>query len=238
LSYSFVEALSNPFQDRERLVRGGVEELAGLAGSARALRLDVLSSPELGVAVRSSRSSWVRRVRSGDTDYFVKTYDYPGLATLRGLFRNTLLRPSRASCEWTALAWLQAAGFAAPAPVCVLERRRLGFLRRAVLVTRAFAGEQVDFVLARSTPAERRELAAAVTATVQALHARGFRDGNLDLRNLIARRDGAGWTIAKLDSPRWRLARGGARDRLARADWARLMPQLRAFVPDAAPPPA
>jgi Lipopolysaccharide kinase (Kdo/WaaP) family len=235
VSYSFVEAMSNPFRASDRVVRGAVDELTQLHPPAGRAFIEVLSSPALGSEVRSARSSWVRRLRSGDKDYFVKTYDYLGpRAALRGAFRNTFLRPSRAAREWDALAWLEAERFQAPAPVCVLERRQCGFLRRAVLVSRAWPGEQVDLLMARSTTAERQQLAAAVIELVVALHQRGFRDGNLDLRNLLARAGADGWLIAKLDSPRWHLtAAGRSDDRLARADWARLMPQLLAYVPDA-----
>lgn len=238
MSYSFVEALSNPFRACDRLVRGATDELTQLHPSGGRAFLEVLSSPQLGAEVRSARSSWVRRLRAGDRDYFVKTYDYPGpRAALRGVFRNTFLRPSRAAREWDALAWLAAQHFQAPAPVCVLERRQCGFLRRAVLVSRAWPGEQVDLLMARSTAAERQQLAAAVMSLVASLHERGFRDGNLDLRNLIARAGPDGWQIAKLDSPRWRLTTAARPDdRLARADWARLMPQLVTFVPDARAP--
>ena len=232
--------MSNPFLARDRFVRGRLHQRE-LPRSVGPNLLALLSSRELGTEVRSSRTSWVRRGRvenGGVTeDCFVKTYDYPGLAPVRGALRNTLLRPSRAAREWDALAWLHRAGFDAPFPVAVLERRWLGFLRRAVLITLAWAGERVDLCMAQLAKAARRELADAVTGLVAALHARGFRDRNLDLRNLLARREGTGWRIAKLDSPRWRLcAPGPAADRLARADWERLLPQLRAFVPDAAPP--
>jgi hypothetical protein len=231
--------MSNPFLGRDRFVRGRLDE--PLPSSVGPNLLAELSSREQGMEVRSSRTSWVRRGRVDHDgmveDWFVKTYDYPGLAPLRGALRNTLLRPSRAAREWDALAWLHGAGFAAPAPVAVLERRWFGFLRRAVLITLAWPGERVDSLMEKLPPAGRCELAAAVLSLVAALHQRGFRDRNLDLRNLLARREVGAWIVAKIDSPRWRLCPSGpAADRLAREDWDRLLPQLRAYVPEAAPP--
>ena len=62
------------------------------------------------------------------------------------------------------------------------------------------------------------------------MHDLGFRDRNLDLRNLLLADDRSSLAIAKIDSPRHRLVRiGEPNDRLARADWTRLLPQLDAF---------
>lgn len=73
-------------------------------------------------------------------------------------------------------------------------------------------------------------VAAAIGELVGRLHHLGFRDRNLDLRNLLVQRTAEGWQIAKIDSPRWRLVRPGARiDAATRADWLRLGPQLAAF---------
>ena len=68
--------------------------------------------------------------------------------------------------------------------------------------------------------------ARAVGLFVRALHRAGFRDRNLDLRNLIVDGD----RVTKIDSPRHRLVEPGDHDdALRRADWDRLLPQLAAF---------
>jgi hypothetical protein len=227
-----VDGLSNPFLTQDRCTRGG-EVLSQLA-----LRLGLpgpghLSSWTLGLEVRTTRSSWVRRVSDGAQVYYIKTYDYPRLRDrLRGALRNTWLRPSRATREWDALTWLRAHDFHAPRPVGVLERRRLGWLHRALVVTEAWPGEPLDRLLPRLDAAQRRSLGAAVVAWVERLHHLGFRDRNLDLRNLLARPAGPGWDIAKIDSPRHRLVQPGRpRDRLAHEDWSRLLPQLQVLAP-------
>ena len=112
----------------------------------------------------------------------------------------------------------------------MFEWRRLGFLVRATLVTAAFDGVDAATLLPTLTPPQRCEVAACIGVFVASLHAAGFRDGNLDLRNLLVGRRGNGWRITKIDSPRCRLVPAGTHtDRLARADWNRLLPQLHAL---------
>jgi hypothetical protein len=137
--------------------------------------------------------------------------------------------------EAAALAWLQARGFPGPRVAGLVEWRRFGLLARALLVTEAWPGVALDTLLPTLSPDSRQHLAHALGRFVGALHRLGFRDRNLDLRNLLAAAtaDG-GFLIAKIDSGRHRLVRPGPpRDRLARADWARLLPQLRPFGLDA-----
>ena len=188
-----------------------------------------LSSRDLGQPVTDHRSSWVRRARIGSIDVFIKTYDYPGVRDkVRGLLRTTFLAASRAERERQALCWMRERGFAAPEPMAVLEQRRFGVLRRAVLVTEAWPGTPLPELLATTATGERDALLRTLEATVESLHREGFRDGNLDLRNLLARQteDGS-WEVAKIDSPRHRLvAAGGHHDRRARDDWERLSRSL------------
>lgn len=137
---------------------------------------------------------------------------------------------SRAAREFDALQWMRAHRLPGPEPLAVLEVRRLGFLVRATLVTTAFPGEPSDELMLRLEPADRERLALAMGRFVRKLHGLGFRDRNLDLRNLLAQRVSGGWSIAKIDSPRHVLkAPGSDLDALARADWARLLPQLERF---------
>ena len=70
---------------------------------------------------------------------------------------------------------------------------------------------------------EAIELIEAIRSEVARWHQAGFRDRNLDLRNILVRRERDGWAIAKIDSPRHRIVRPGrVDDALARADHARL----------------
>lgn len=186
----------------------------------------------MGETVVDHRSSWVRRVVTPAGTSFVKTYEYSSWGDRLGNWAKWTApwRRSRAARECRALTWLRQHGFAAPEPLACFEWRQLGFLRRATLLTAAFDGEAGDQILAEVDAPERARIAAAIGAFVVALHERGFRDRNLDLRNLLVHRDDGRITIAKIDSPRFRLVAPGRReDALAIADWNRLLPQLAKF---------
>ncbi len=187
-----------------------------------------LSSPGFGTPVTSHRSSWVTTWKTDSNTYYIKTYDYTTWRDRsRGIGRNTLFARSRPHREQLALNWLRENGFGGPRARGVAESRSLGMLRRAVLVTEAWTGETMADLLPRLDPTGTDQLIECLTALVHRLHHAGFRDRNLDLRNLLARREDGGWKIVKVDSPRFRLARAGReRDRLARADWQRLARSL------------
>lgn len=200
-------------------------------GSARAAE-DLLRRPDrdYGRPVTDGRSSWVRRLSFVETDCYAKVYDYPTWRDrLRGFGRNTALRPSRARREADALGWLRARGFAAPRAIAVAELRRGPLLRRALLVTEAWPGADLERLWPSLAAAERARVCSALARYVDALHEAGFRDRNLDPRNLLVSRDAdGGVTFAKIDSPRFRCRRPGAGDdRLRRQDLARLAAGLR-----------
>jgi hypothetical protein len=195
---------------------------------------DAIAGRELGDPVTDHRTSFVRRLATPRGEVFVKTYEYATWpARLRDFGRRTgPFARSRAAREFDALAWMRRQALPGPAPIAVLEWRRMGFLCRATLITPRFPGDDVAALLPALPANQRVELARAIGELVARLHLLGFRDGNLDLRNLIARRDPEGWIVAKVDSPRHRFAaRGRAHDRQADADWRRLSPQLEPFVP-------
>ena len=195
-----------------------------------------LACRAIGETVTDRRSSWVRRVPSDRGDVFVKCYAYDGWRDrTSNLGRWTApWRRSRAAREAAAFAWLRDHGFAAPELVACAEWRTFGFVRLAALLTSALPGRATDAWLSGDdlAPGARDALVAAVVGEITRLHAAGFRDGNLDLRNLIAAPDDdarGGWRVATIDSPKHRIVAAGARaDRRTRADWRRLLPQLRA----------
>lgn len=197
-----------------------------------------LAARELGTAVVEHRSSWVRRLPTALGEIYVKNYEYKTWASrLRDFGRRTgPFAEGRARREFAALSWLRQQGLAAPVPVAVFERRRWGWLVQSTLVTVAWPGQPASSALAELPPDRRQALAAAIGRLLHRLHRLGFRDRNFDLRNLLVQPHGGDFAIAKIDSPRWCLRRpGDAPDRLSRADWQRLLPQLAAFgVADAA----
>lgn len=215
----------------------GAEAWDALVARAAALGLATPGERGFGAVVTDHRSSWVRRAEVDTRSLFIKTYDYPSTADRwRGAGRNTWLAPSRAQREAQALRWLGDRDLGQVATVAVVEWRTprwlgsLGLLRRAVLVTEAWPGTAAGEVLPQLDAGERTALLDALVAHVDCLHAQGFRDGNLDLRNLLVHRDPTGaWRCTKIDSPRWRLGKR-PRDAAARADWDRLVPQLAKFA--------
>ena len=220
--------MSTRIPNYPRLVRGEPQRAADLAVAAGS----ELGERTFGAPIVDHRSSWVRSKTILSNLYFVKTYDYPSASDRwRGWLRNTgPLTHSRAAREYDAMAWLRAHELPTADPIAVLETRRFGLLRRAVLVSAAFPGTAADTLLATLAPAEQVDLARAIGRLVGSLHRRGFRDGNLDLRNLIVQRHTDSWCVAKIDSPRYRLCRPGpGEDRWTRRDWARLSPQLQQY---------
>lgn len=188
-----------------------------------------LTSRDRGEAVRSARSSWVRRFDHEGETLFAKTYDYPEIRDRRrGIGRNTAWARSRAAREWDAAAFLAEHFGDSSRALGVAELRRGPLLRRAVLLTREVPGTALDALWPRLAEEERRDLESALWDRVAAWHGKGYRDRNLDPRNLIVRRHGEGWQIVKIDAPRFRLVPPGRPDdRLAKADRERLARGLR-----------
>ncbi|MCA8973118.1 MAG: hypothetical protein KDC98_00275 [Planctomycetes bacterium] len=196
-----------------------------------------LGGREVGERVTDHASSWVRKLALPAGVFYVKTYEYKTWRSRwSGLLRHTgPLSRSRAAREFDALLWFGQNAPPAAIPIAAFEWRYLGVLERAILITAACPGERVDELLARTGTAERESIGRALGHFVGRIHALGARDGNLDLRNLLAIQDGHGhWRFAKIDSPRFRLRRPGrGEDRWSRADWRRLLPQLAPFGIDA-----
>ena len=227
--YTVAKAVSTSFPTFPALVRGPSTpaEWPSYLPSA----VDI-SRRDIGDPVTDHRSSFVRRLATSRGTVFAKTYEYASWGDrLRAFWRWTApFRGSRAAREFDALAWMRGLGLEAPEPIAVAETRRAGLLCRATLVTAGFDGEPSSTLFPTLPEANRRQLACAIGELVGALHALGFRDGNLDLRNVIARRAGHGFVVAKIDSPRHRLVGAGrVPDRFTAADWRRLSPQLAAF---------
>ena len=186
-----------------------------------------------GEPVTAHRTTWVQRLRCDAGVFYLKTYEY---ATWGARIGQLLRRPSsvlegRAAHEYRALQWLGEHGFAAPDPIAHGAWRSGGLLRRGLLLSRELPGERVDDLVRTLPGPALTALAAALGRFVARLHHAGFRDRNLDARNLLAQRPtnatATDWTIGKLDSPRFVLRRPGpAADALAAADWARLLTPL------------
>lgn len=133
----------------------------------------------------------------------------------RGALRTTWLARSRVEREAANLERIAAWGLQPPLLLAFGERRRLGLLHDSFLFTRALDARPLDERLrGERDDAARRRWLGALGELVGGLHARGFVDRDLHLRNVLATAEG---TLAKIDSafgaivPRWR--RGAARRR-------------------------
>jgi hypothetical protein len=221
--------VSTSFPNSLRRVRHS-DEWADLAATLPAPAQ--LAARDIGEAVVEHRSSWVRRVPTAAGWIYVKTYEYRTWADRLRDFgsRTGPLSQGRARREFDALAWQRRRGLSAPPPLAVFEWRCLGWLSQSLLVTAAWPGISAAAALPDLERPAQLALAAAIGQHLRSLHRLGFRDRNYDLRNLLVRSTNGAWSIAKIDSPRWRQRRPGAdSDHLTRADWDRLLPQLDAF---------
>lgn len=195
-----------------------------------------------GVSITSNRTSWVQRLHCDAGTFYLKTYEY---ATWSSRIGQLLRRPGsvlagRAAREFAALQWLASHGFAAPEAIAHGACRVGGLVHRGLLISGEWPGERVDHLVHSGSDPALAGLAEAVGRFVAQLHRAGFRDRNLDARNLLARpatptsplptaTSAVAWTVAKLDSPRFVLRRPGpADDALAAADWQRLLSPLPA----------
>jgi hypothetical protein len=199
--------------------------------SLRSLGLDsleALSARQLGHLVTNHRSSWVRKVGIGGVEYYVKTYSYESWSDRwRGVARTTIFAPSRVSRERSALEWLAAHGFGGPTVRAVVEKRTLGWLSRGVLVTDAWPGDSMADLLPQLSSPDQTAVIDQLRTFVLRLHRAGFRDRNLDLRNILARLGPDGWELVKIDSPRHCIVQNSdPNDALAKSDWQRLTASL------------
>ena len=160
--------------------------------------------------VCGSRTSWVERFEASGQALYLKTYVYPApWGPLRGAFRNTFLAASRARREWRALELLARAGVQPGLGVDLSERRCLGFLLEARLLTRDFGGTDLaELLRARGLEAGQwRALWAGLARFVRALHDSGLRDPDLKARNILLRETSQGPEFAKIDaSSSWIVA--------------------------------
>lgn len=219
--------------------------LADPDAGGRAIQLDepgwqALADAGAGSLVQCHRTSWVQIVPWDAGIAYCKTYVYPtGRDRRRGWLRTTCLARSRARREAEALLWLRCHGFLAPRALAVAEARRFGVLHAAVILTEAVDASPLSRCLPTMPAPARADVLRALRVFVTDLHRAGFRDRNLDLRNILLAGDPSAPRFVKIDSPRYRLRRRGqAVDALAARDWQRLtasLAELELAWPDSGP---
>lgn len=154
----------------------------------------------------------------------VRFYRHGGLSGL--LFNGWFAGPSRAARELEIARAALEAGVPSVRPLAALTFRTLGLFYRARIVTEEIAEARDLAELARAAatdpdgPARMRRAARAAAAAVRAMHDRGFRHADLNLKNIVA--DPAGETARAwiLD---WDLATRSGRPLSRRARMGNLM---------------
>jgi 3-deoxy-D-manno-octulosonic acid kinase len=148
--------------------------------------------------VSSGRGS-LRRVRCGGMVALVRRYRRGG--ALRRLLPDAFLSDARARREVAALARLAPLGLA---PRCLALEVRGGWLKRLTIAVEEVPGARDLLAHAQDGERDERGLAAAAGRAVRAMHDAGVLHADLNLTNVIARRDASGWRawIVDLDGAR------------------------------------
>jgi tRNA A-37 threonylcarbamoyl transferase component Bud32 len=167
---------------------------------------ELLASRE-GEVVATARTRLTRRLRIDGSVCYLKTQRFP-------LAPRYLLRPSAYVREARAARAMNRIGIRVPEILLASERRRYGFLRDAVLLTREVAGA-VDLAewdrrgrppLPGIPPFDA--ILAEVLGLVERAHRSGCRFGDLKPRNLLAApADASGAHVVVLDQRRFHRCR-------------------------------
>ncbi len=131
------------------------------------------------------------------TSIYVKRYHYPTWRhRLRGMFRGTLFRRSRARSEYRALKQMRRLGIQAVRPVAFGERRISLFVRSCFLITESVPDAMPlsafiqEFGEHRGSPRSiqiRREILVSLARQVRHMHEAGFVHRDLFWRNVLIR---------------------------------------------------
>ena len=184
------------------------------------------------MVIKRHRTGDVTRIEAADAPFGVALYRkrfwYPTARDrLRGALRTTWLARSRVEREAANLERLAGWGMQPRLLLASGERRRRGVLHDSFLCTRALDASPLDRELRDASPERRLALLDALGRFVATLHAHGFVDRDLHLRNLLATADGA---IVKIDSPFGSVVRWG-REAAQRRELAALAAEIARLVP-------
>lgn len=165
------------------------------AGLAHVSSLLTCVGDRLAAWSRTTDTIW-RRMGPDDSPIYIKRYHYPRWRQrVRGMFRGTFFRVSRARTEYRALQRMRRLGIHAVRPIACGERRVARFLTSCFLITEAVphAMPLSSFVKnysRRLGPAEiaaRREILASLARQVRHMHSAGFVHRDLFWRNVLIR---------------------------------------------------
>jgi len=172
------------------------------AGTLKRARLDrvpaVLYCEGDFLAAWSRSTDVIRCALPGEAlSIYIKRYHYPRWRhRIRGMFRGTLLKKSRARSEYHALRLMRRLGIQAVRPVAYGERRVAGFVRSCFLITEtvpdamplsAFIQKFGDHRASPRSVQIRREILTSLARQVRHMHDAGFVHRDLFWRNVLIR---------------------------------------------------
>ena len=209
----FVPARS-VFEPARRFESGGLKGFVRIGPTEEALvsileRPDDLFSLPDAVVLKNSPTTTAALAQCPGLPFPLHVKRYNPKGRLYGL--RYLLRRSRARRIWELAARLQGAPIATPEVLGYAERRKLGFLRAAYLVTRGIpSAEQLDRYIERKYRGlmrERKTLFLQKLAVVLgSAHGAGLIHGDLKATNILVEEAGDDWLLwlVDLDSARAR----------------------------------
>lgn len=162
------------------------------------------SVPALLACVGHRLAAWSRSsdtirydLPDGSSQIYIKRYHYPRWRQrIRGMFRGTFFKSSRARSEYRALRLMRRLGIQGIRPIAYGERRIFHFVRSCFLVTEAVPEAMPlssfirTFAERRSSAKAvrlRREILTALARQVRHMHEAGFVHRDLFWRNVLIR---------------------------------------------------
>jgi tRNA A-37 threonylcarbamoyl transferase component Bud32 len=156
----------------------------------------VLADPGDHLAAWSRTSDTIRHQLS-DCALYIKRYHYPRWKQrVRGMFRGTFFKASRARCEYRTLMLMRQLGIHAVRPVAFGERRHGHFVSSCFIISEAVpdAMSLATFIKRFSHHPEtsrargaRREILTSLARQVRHMHEAGFVHRDLFWRNVLIR---------------------------------------------------
>lgn len=149
------------------------------------------------LAAWSRTSDTIRCTLDDGASLYVKRYHYPRWKQrIRGFFRGTFCKASRARNEFHTLTLMRDLGIQAVRPVAYGERRTAHFLQSCFLITEAvpdaislssFIRRYSDFPESSRVRRARREILLSLARQVRHMHEAGFVHRDLFWRNVLIR---------------------------------------------------
>jgi tRNA A-37 threonylcarbamoyl transferase component Bud32 len=154
--------------------------------------LEALSDPDSVLNVsdllfKNSARTKAGRVMIGERPFFLKRYNQRGMIHTA----KTIFRPSRPWRVCKLAVYLIQNGVNTPAPVAILEERKLGLLMRSYLVTEYVPGERIRAFMSRRVKGSgwQAGTVAGVAGLIAKLHASGVCHGDLKANNILLETD-------------------------------------------------